>query len=603
MKPRPLPSLFRMTIHLMLLAAAPALSAQTEISHGIALHGNVKYPAHYTHLDYANPDAPKGGTLNLHATGTFDSFNPYILKGKEAFGSLFLHDTLLNRTLDEPLSKYGVIVSHIERPENNRWVAFKLNPKARFQDNTPITAADIVFSFNTLLEKGSPFWRQFYADIESVAATSRDRVLFTFKNGQNRELPFILGQMPVLAEHWWRDRDFSHSDLQPPVGSSSYRVADFQPGRYVIYERVKDYWASDHPFNRGRYNFDRVRVDYFRDQTVALEAFNNGSIDIRIEENPRHWRQGYNQKALLSGNIVRKKHRNQNPQTLSLVLNARKPLLKDRNLREAIAWLLEPDWMIDFLLQEEFRRALSLFAGTDLSLPDLPGPEEKALLSPYKNVLPATLFTTPWHPAPSNQSSRQRLKHAHQRLRAAGYHLEKNQLKTPSGERVQLELLLNQPELERLFQGQRKRLAEAGMQLNVRTIDSALYLNRVRQYDFDLIVHTFRHTPSPGTEQCNFWHSSVVDIAGSLNLAAISNPAVDALCASIPRADSRTTLKTQLNAMDRAVLWQYQVIPLFYMPDWHIAYRSTLKHPDTLPGYGIDLTTWWQRTAENQTLD
>lgn len=598
-----LPKSFRIAISIILLAATATLSAETTISHGIALHGHPKYPANYAHLDYVNPDAPKGGTLHLNATGTFDSFNPFILKGKEAFGSLFLHDTLLNRTVDEPLSKYGVIVNRIERPDDNRWVAFTLNPNARFQDGAPITAEDVVFSFNTLLEKGSPFWRQFYADIDSVNASSRERVLFTFKTGHNRELPFILGQMPVLAEHWWRHRDFSHSDLQPPVGSGPYRITDFQPGRYVVYERVKDYWAADHPFNRGRYNFDRVRVDYFRDQIVALEAFNNGSIDIRIEENPRHWHQGYNKKMLLSGEIVREKHRNQNPQTLSLVFNARKPLLRDRPLREAITWLLEPDWMINHLLHDEFNRALSLFAGTDLSLPDMLGPEEKALLIPYQDALPKNLFTTPWHPAPDSQSSRQRLTYAHQILRTAGYRIDKNKLKTPSGESVHLELLLHQPELERLFQGQRKRLAEAGILLNIRTIDSALYLNRVRQYDYDLIVHTFRHTPSPGTEQCNFWHSGVVNIPGSLNMAAINNPAVDALCNSIPQAVSRAALKARLNAMERAILWQYQVIPLFYMPDWHIAYHARLRHPDTLLGYGIDLTTWWLRTSEDQRLD
>ncbi|GAA4648867.1 extracellular solute-binding protein [Kistimonas scapharcae] len=598
-----LPNRYHITISAILLAATAPLSAETTISHGIALHGHPKYPANYAHLDYVNPDAPKGGTLHLNATGTFDSFNPFILKGKEAFGSLFLHDTLLNRTVDEPLSKYGVIVSRIERPDDNRWVAFTLNPKARFQDGAPITAADIVFSFKTLLEKGSPFWRQFYTDVDSVNATSPDRVLFTFKTGHNRELPFILGQMPVLAEHWWRHRDFSHSGLQPPVGSGPYRIADFQPGRYVVYERVKDYWAADHPFNRGRYNFDRVRVDYFRDQIVALEAFNNGSIDIRIEENPRHWLQGYNKKMLLSGDIVREKHRNQNPQTLSLVFNARKPLLKDRPLREAITWLLEPDWMINHLLHDEFNRALSLFAGTDLSLPGMPGPEEKALLTPYQDALPKNLFTTPWHPAPASQSSRQRLTYAHQILQTAGYRIDNNQLTTPLGESVHLELLLHQPELERLFQGQRKRLTEAGILLNIRTIDSALYLNRVRQYDYDVIVHTFRHTPSPGTEQCNFWHSGVVNIPGSLNMAAINNPAVDALCTSIPQAVSRAALKASLNAMERTILWQYQVIPLFYMPDWHIAYHARLRHPDTLPGYGIDLTTWWLRTSEDQRLD
>ena len=403
----------------------PSLSAETLISHGIALHGNVKYPAGYANLDYVNPEAPKGGTLHLHATGTFDSFNPYILKGKDAYGSLFLHDTLLSRTVDEPLSKYGVIVSHIERPDDNRWVAFQIHPDARFQDGKPITAADAVFSFNTLLEKGSPFWRQFYADVDSVTATASNRVLFTFKTGKNRELPFILGQMPILASHWWRQRDFSHSDLQPPVGSGPYRIADFQPGRFVVYERVRDYWASDHPFNRGRYNFDQIRVDFYRDQTVALEAFNNGSIDVRIEDNPRHWLEGYNQNALQSGKIIREKHRNQNPQTLSLVFNARKPLLKDRRLREAITWLLEPDWMINHLLQNESNRALSLFAGTDLSMPRLPAAEEKALLTPYNNILPTALYTTPWHPAPAKLTSRQRLQQAHHLLQTAGYSFDK----------------------------------------------------------------------------------------------------------------------------------------------------------------------------------
>lgn len=582
-------------VSLLLLILNSNLYAELLTSHGIALHGSLKYPSDFTHLEYVNPEAPKGGTLRMHATGTFDSFNLYTLKGNAAHGSIYLHDTLLSRSFDEPLSKYGVIVDRIEQPENNHWIAFHINPNARFQDGVSITAADIVFSFNIIKEKGSPFWRQFYADVDTVTATEPDRVLFTFKNNSNRELPLILGQLPIFAEHWWRHRDFLHSNLQPPVGSGPYRVVDFQAGRYVVYERVKDYWAQEHPMNRGRYNFDRIRIDYFRDQTVALEAFNSGKIDLRIEDNPIYWHQGYSSKALNNGQIIQKKYPNLNPQTLSLVFNARHSLLADRNLREAITWLLEPDWIIKHLLQGEFNRAFSLFSGTDLVMTGLPQQKERALLEPYKDHLLTTVFTTPWHPSPAESSSRKRLQYAHELLMRAGYRLEKGQLTDRTGRPVILELLLKQPNFERLFQGQRKRLADAGIQLNLRTVDSALYLNRIRHYDFDLILHTFSHTPSPGTEQCNFWHSRFINLPGSLNFAAINHPAADALCLQISQTRTRDELRVTANALDRILLWQYQVVPLFYMPDWHIAYRNTLSHPEIMPGYILDLMTWWQR--------
>lgn len=565
-------------------------------THGISRYGEPALPPN-TGFPYVNSKAPKGGVLRQPMLGNFDTFNGYGPQGKAPQGHHYIHDTLLIRGWDEPLTKYGILTKTIEQPEDNSWIAFHLDPKARFHDGKPITAHDVVFSFKTLTEQGNLFWRQFYQDVANVTATSDHRVLFTFKHNRHQELPLILGQLPILASHWWRDRDFSQSTLEIPVGSGPYRIKRFKPGHFIEYERVPDYWAANHPLNRGRFNFDILRFDIFRDNNVILEAMNSGLLDLRFETDARYWRSAYSQKALTAGKLIKAQWQNNNPSVYSLVINSRRPLLQDIRVREAIATLLEIDPVLTNLFDGMMVRANSLFAGTELAAASLPSPDERTLLEQTaKELEDTTALTRPltqsWPPL-QNKSKRERLKHALLLLQQAGLKLRNGTLTTASGQPVVFELLLSNPSLERLLQSQVRRFAEADIKLNLRTVDSASYIKSLRSLDFDLTVHTFNHTPSPGTEQRSFWGSTDAHQPGTRNLAGLENPAIDQLLEQLNLAESRAELVTTVNAIDRLILWQFKVIPLAYQPNWMIVHSNRITAPRIVPRYIMDRTTLW----------
>ncbi len=568
-------------------------------SHAIALHGKPSLDATMAHYNYVNPDAPKGGTLRQAQIGNFDTFNPYTSQGRIPYGLLYTHDTLLNRNWDEPLTKYGVTTKTIERPKDNSWVAFHINPDARFHDNHPITAADVVFSFKALTEQGSLFWRQFYQDIEKVEATSSHRVLFTFKHPRNKELPLLLGQLPVMASHWWQGRDFAATTLDIPVGSGPYRIKRFEPGRFIEYERVSDYWARNHPVNVGRFNFATMRFDIYQDVNVILEAINSGQLDLRFESDPRYWGSGYRQSALDEGQLIKGSWTNQNPQTQSLILNSRKKWLSDIQIREAITVLLDIDWVLEKLLDNTVVRAYSLFAGTEMAAPPLITKAEEALLDSHRKQIPERVFNKTWPPA-NQLSKRERLKYALNLFNQAGLKLRNGVLETPSGKPVEFELLLGDHSLERLMQSQVRRFAEAGIKLRLRTVESARYLKHIRELDFDLIIHTFRHTPSPGSEQRSFWGSENRETPGTLNFAGVSDPVIDGLLERIPEAGSREELVTLLLALDRLLLWQFKAIPLSYAPNWQAVYSNRIVSPQKVPRFIVDRSTWWAAPSQHQ---
>ena len=570
--------------------------AQTEqqvtFSHAIALHGKPKYGPDMKHYDYANPDAPKGGTLHVAQVGSFDTFNHYGPNGKSPFGMVYITETLLARSWDEPLTKYGVVAEKIERPADNSWIAFHINPAAHFNDGKPITAHDIVFSYNVLMEKGSLFWRQFYQDIEKAEATSSHRVLFTFKHNRNRELPLLLGQLPVLASHWWKGRDFSETTLDIPVTSGPYKIHRFQVGRFVEYKRDPNHWSRNHPTNVGRYNFDTVRYDYFRDNHVVIEAINSGQLNWRLESDPRFWEKGYNQSAIDKGTLIKGTWRNHNPQTSTLVFNTRRALFSDIRVREAVATLLDIDWIVANLLNGTSEKANSLFAGTELAATGLPTPKELAILSPLKEHLQPRVFTQQWPPSAS-MKKREKLKYALKLFQQAGYTLKGGKLINASGQPVVMEILLGDPNMERLIQGQVQRLAEAGIDMRLRTVESARYLKHIRSLDFDMIIRAFPHTPVPGQEQISFWGSDGRDQPGTLNFAGVNNPAIDTIVHSISSAQSWDELTTTIQALDRSLLWEFKVVPLMYTPNWWVIHSNELKHPDKLPKYTLDRASWW----------
>ncbi|CAM3642516.1 extracellular solute-binding protein [Parendozoicomonas haliclonae] len=583
---------------LWLLTLLAQAEEDVSFTHAIAIHGQPRHGPDMKHFDYVNPQAPKGGSFRQAQIGNFDTFHLYGPNGKAPHFLFFTYETLLTRSWDEPLTKYGVLVKTIEEPKDKSWVAFHLHPEARFHDGKPITAEDVVFTFYKLTDEGGLFWRQFYQDVEKVEATSRQRVLFTFKHNRNRELALTLGQMPVLPSHWWQGRDFTATTLDIPVGSGPYRVKRYKPGRYVEYERVRDYWAKDHPVNVGRFNFDTVRTEFYGDVNVVIEAMNSGLLDIRLESDARYWNSGYSRSALNEGRLVKKLWPNHNPQTQSLVINSRRPWLNDIRVREALAVLLELDWVLDKLLDGTMNRATSLFAGTELAAPPIAGPDERELVDAFHNQIPSRFYSENWPPA-QTLSKRERLKYALNLLQQAGFTLDNGTLLTPAGKPFTLELMLTDPTLERLMQSQVRRFASAGIQLSLRTVESARYLKYVRALDFELIIHTFRHTPVPGSEQRSFWGSENSNEPGTLNLAGVQHPAIDHLTDRIPQTRSWQELLTTIRAMDRLLLWQFQVIPLSYAPNWQVIVSDRMVLPATKPRYTFDRSTWWSTAAQS----
>ncbi len=561
--------------------------------HAISLYGAPKYPASFTHFNYTNPEAPKRGELKQAAIGTFDTFNPYIDRGTAAAASDLIYDTLLARSWDEPLTKYGLIAESIERDPGNHWAAYRINKKARFHDGKPVTANDVKFSFMLLREKGSAFYKHFYRDVESVEVTDPYRVLFRFNNPGNRELPLILGQMPVMPEHYWKGKDFSSPGLAIPVGSGPYKVVKFDAGRSVTYERVKNYWGANLPVNTGRYNFNRLRYDYYRDNTVAMEALIAGEYDIKVVSDPRIWHDQINDSVLKKNKMTRETIRNNNPQTLMITYNTRKPLLQDKQVREALGYAFNFKAINHNQFHDMYHRATSFFSGTPLASSGLPSVGERALLSPWKASLPPALFTQPYQPPGSGSTSeRRQLKKGLDLLKAAGFQLQHNQ-QVKEGTPLVLEALVMQPDHEKTMLFFKDGLARLGVKLNVRSVDPAQYIERLRNQDFDIILHTFPHTPSPGTEQASFWGSSTVNQHGTRNLAGTHMPVLDDLTQKIADAKNHDDLKTSIHALDRVLLWEQYTLPLWYLPVWPVVQKQTLQHPENPAPYALDIMTWW----------
>ncbi len=573
-------------------------SDKVTVSHALSLHGQPKYGNDFEHFDYTNPDAPKGGTLKLALTGTYDSFNPWISKGNASGVVYLIYETLMVRSWDEPLSKYGVLVQKIERPENNEWVAFNINPEARFHDGKPVTAEDVAFSFTSLTEKGSPTQKSLYADIDRTEITSPLRIVFHLKNPGNKELPLVLGQLPILPKHFWETegRDFEKADLTVPLGSGPYRIKKFEPGRYVTLERVENYWAKDHPVNRGRNNFNEIHYDYYRDNTVAKEAFMAGAYDWRMESDPRYWISDQESPMVKNGKVIAKQITNHNPQTQSLVFNTRRQPMDQRVFRRALSELFNFESINSRLFNNELTRADSFFAGTDMAAPPLPDSQELALLKPYEEQLPSGMLTVPYTTPEivKADDERQALNKALAMLKENGWRLEGGKLMAPDSDKAtELELLTSDPQTERIVLSYKQLLERLGVQVHLRTVESSQYIARLRAHDYDLLIHSFRHTPSPGIEQAVFWGSEAAAEAGSKNLSGSANPVIDDMITGIGNARSREELVSYIQAMDRVVRGNYYAHPLWYQKDWNLFYRSYLRHPQTSPLYVVDLMAWW----------
>ncbi|MGI9282992.1 MAG: extracellular solute-binding protein [Endozoicomonas sp.] len=580
---------------LTLLASFAWGSNQIPLKHAISLYGEPKYNKGFKHFDYANPDAPKGGELRQAVIGQFDSITPYVDRGSAAAGSHLLYDTLLQRSWDEPLSKYGLIAEWIELDPENRWAAFHINPKAHFNDGHKVTASDVKFTFDLLREKGSTFYRHFYSDIEKAEVTAPLRVLFTFKNNKNRELPLILGQMPILPEHFWKGREFPATGFEVPVSSGPYQIDKINPGRSITYKRNKNYWARDLAVNRGRHNFDRMLYEYYGNKTVLLQALFNNEYDFKLVTDPVIWNTQLNESRIKKYRLVRETIQNHNPQTLTLTYNTRRPFLKDARVRESLGYAFNFEQINDNLFFGMYRRAESFFSGTELAASGLPSPSELNWLTPWKKELPLALFNEPFQIPDSRLASGDRINKAKalKLLKQAGWQIKDNQQVNRQGQPLVLNALVANDEHEKVLLSIKDGLSQLGMTLNVQRVDPLQMVARIRDLDFELLLHAYPHTASPGTEQASLWGSATAQQKGSKNLSGVQSPVVDQLTELIPTATSRKELLSMVHALDRVLLWGHYSLPLWYSPSWSVLYRNTLKHPGNTAIYALDLSTWW----------
>ncbi|MEN4947027.1 extracellular solute-binding protein [Pseudomonas proteolytica] len=555
-----------------------------------------KYPANFKHVDYVNPDAPKGGTFRESAMGSFDSLNPFISKGVPADNISLVFDTLAQQGLDEPITEYGLIAGKIEKAPDNSWVRFYLRPEARFHDGHPVHAEDVVFTFDTLIKQGSPIYRTYYADVAEVVAEDPLRVLFKFKHTSNRELPLILGQLPVLPKHWWAGRDFAKSSLEIPLGSGPYKVAEVKPGRSIRYERVKDYWAKDLPINKGLYNFDYRISDYYRDSTVALEALKAGQFDYWQETTAKNWANAYNVPAVAEGRLIKEELPNGNPTGMQgFVFNIRKPMFQDVRVRKAISLLLDFEWSNKQLFNGAYTRTRSYFENSDMAATGLPGPAELAILEPLRGRVPPQAFTEAFAPPKTDASGmiRSQQREAYQLLQEAGWRIVDDKMVDPNGKPASIEFMLFQTDFERILLPFKRNLADLGIDLVIRRVDVSQYVNRVRSRDFDMMVGSFPQSSSPGNEQREFWQSSSADNPGSRNYIGLKDPAIDELVEQLINADSRNSLVAHAKALDRVLQFGYYVIPNWHIKTYRVAYWNHLGHPKVPPRYDVGINTWW----------
>jgi microcin C transport system substrate-binding protein len=593
---------------LLLLASPPGAQSpapRVTASHALSMYGDLKYPAGFTHFQYVNPEAPKGGDVKMAAIGSFDTLNPFVVKGVAASGIGGTFDTLTVESQDEAFSQYGLIAETIETPADRSWVAFTLRSQARFHDGSPITAEDVIWTFEALKMKGLPFYRSYYAQVTKAEKVGERKVRFAFGPGDNRELPLIMGQLPVLSRAYWSQRDFEKTTLEPPLGNGAYRVEAVDPGRSITYRRVKDYWGARLPVNVGRENFDSIRYDYYKDSTVAVEALKAGEYDFRPENVARVWATAYNTPAVTQGVIRKEEIPNEVPTGMqAFVFNTRRPFFQDPRVRRALAYAFDFEWSNKNLFFGAYTRTKSYFSNSELASSGLPTAEELKILEPVRGKVPDEVFTREYQPPATDGSGniRDGAREALKLLAEAGWTVKGQKLVNDRGEPMQFEILLNDPTWERIALPFAKNLERLGIGARVRTVDAAQAEKREKDFDFDMTVDVWRQSLSPGNEQREFWGSEAAGLRGSRNMAGIKDPVVDRLIDLVIAAPDRPALVARTRALDRVLLWGHYIIPHWHIRAFRVVYWDKFGRPAVSPKYALGFDTWWVDTQKEAAL-
>jgi microcin C transport system substrate-binding protein len=579
------------------LLSAPVSADAPVKSHGLSAFGDLKYPAEFKHFAYVNPTAPKGGTLRLRGIDSFDNLNGYILKGVLPEGLPLIHATLMERATDEPDALYGYVAQSIEQSADKSWIIFNIRPEARFNNGVRITADDIVFTFNILVSKGHPQYRIIFAGVKKVEALSPSRVKFSFKDTGNRDLPLQVATLPVLSRAYYATTAFEKTTVTPPVSAGRYKVEKVDPGRSILYRRVKNHWARNLPIMIGRYNFDAVQVDYYRDRDIAFEAFFAGAYDFREEFTSRNWATQYNKPAVEKKLVVRETLPDETPSGVqAFFFNMRRGKFQDARVREAIDLAFDFEWTNKTLFYGLYTRTNSMFENSELAAKSKPSADELALLEPLRGKVPDGVFEGAYGSPQSDGSgsNRRNLRKAAKLLKTAGWSIKNNLLIDTQGKPLKIEFLLFESGFQRIINPYVRNLKRLGIDARIRIVDVANYQQRMQQYDFDVIIQRYVQLNTPGVEQETYFGSRMADIPGSRNLAGIKDPAVDHLVKTVIAARSRKSLITATRALDRVLMWNRFVVPQWYKGEHNIAYWNKFDRPRIKPRFDIGvLDTWW----------
>jgi microcin C transport system substrate-binding protein len=584
---------------LLLLAAMllATVSAVAEPRHGLSAFGDLKYPADFQNFDYVNPDAPKGGSLSMIGTAgliTYDTFNGFILKGDPAQGLDYLFDSLMTRALDEPDAVYGLVAKSAEVAEDGKSVVFHLRPEAKFSDGSPVTAEDVVFSFDTIKEKGHPRLRFPIRDVVKAEALDPHTVRYTFQGELTRDLPLFVAELPVLSKAYYTTHPFDQTSLDKPLGSGPYAIAEFKPGTYVTYKRRPDYWAKDLPVNRGRFNFDQLRYEYYRDRNIELEGLFSGNFDLREEFTSLNWATSYDVPPVEQGRLIRATLPDERPSgAQGFFINTRREKFKDPRVREALDLAFDFEWSNKKLFFGLYKRTNSFFQNSDMMAVGPPSEAELKLLEPFRDQLSAEVFGEAYVPPVTDGTGRNRdnLRRAKKLLSEAGY---KGAQESGDGKVLDVEILIFSPSFERIINPYIANLQKIGVNATLRRVDPAQYERRREAFDFDMATERYALRLTPGPELENYWSSKAADTDGSDNLSGIKDPVIDALVGKVIEAKSREELVTATRAIDRVLRAGHYWVPHWYKAEHNLAYWNKFSHPKTKPKYdrGV-IATWW----------